>query len=123
VPIGNDDIKQIETMTSDAGDLIKKLNPVTDAEWDAFNKLVDAHKNFQKVDTDGLRQLPLIKSPKTARKPRPREDCPRCQGRGEYVDRNDSSKTPRVCVCRDVEDAAWEGVKASWAKQQTPAEG
>ena len=57
--ISNDAVKQIETATVDIGELIHKINPVTNAEWKAFEKLVDAHKALRSIDTDSLRQLEL----------------------------------------------------------------
>jgi hypothetical protein len=120
MPITNEQVKKIETFTSDLGDFIKTINPVTDKEWDAFNKLVDAHKNLMKVPTDELRQLPLFNQEKKRKKAKPRTDCPRCKGAGAYIDPQDSTRTSRVCVCRDVEDEAWPQVKAAWEKQVAP---
>jgi len=52
-------VKQIQSQTVDLGELILSVNPVTDKEWDCFEKLVAAHKNLMKIDTDSLLQLEL----------------------------------------------------------------
>jgi len=52
-------VKQIQTATIELGELIHAINPVTIPEWDAFEKLVAAHKSMAKIDTDSLRQLEL----------------------------------------------------------------
>ena len=57
--ITNDKVKQIQTQTEDLAELILSINPVTDREWDAFEKLVAARKSLAKIDTDSLRQLEL----------------------------------------------------------------
>lgn len=120
MPISNDHVKQTETLTSDLGDLIKNINPVTDKEWDAFNKLVDAHKNLMKVDTDSLRQLPLPLEPKAETPTAPREDCPRCKGTGSWIDPADSTKSSRPCICDQVDDKRWPKVKKEWEELLAP---
>lgn len=57
--ISQDKVKQIQTQTIDLGELITSINPVTPQDWDAFEKLVAAHKSMTKIDTDSLRQLEL----------------------------------------------------------------
>lgn len=52
-------VKQLQALTSDLGELIKDTIPVTTEEWDAFYKMVSAHKNLTKIDTGALMQLPL----------------------------------------------------------------
>lgn len=52
-------VKQIQKQTEDLAELIVSINPVTVKEWDAFEKLVAAHKDLTKIDTDALRQLGL----------------------------------------------------------------
>ena len=52
-------VKQIQTQTIELGELIHSVKPVTTQEWDAFEKLVAAHKSLTKIDTDSLRQLEL----------------------------------------------------------------
>lgn len=57
--ISQDKVKQIEAQTEDLAELILSVHPVTVKEWDAFEKLVAAHKSMTKIDTDSLRQLEL----------------------------------------------------------------
>jgi len=53
-------IKDLETITADLGDLLLTMRPGTIKEWDVFDGAVTAHKHLRKLDTDNLRQLPLI---------------------------------------------------------------
>jgi len=57
--ISNDQVEQIQTQTIDLGDLILSMKPVTEREWNAFEKLVAAHKSLTSIDADSLRQLHL----------------------------------------------------------------
>jgi len=57
--ISQDAVKKIQTQTIDLAELIVSINPVTVKEWDAFEKLVAAHKSMTRIDTDSLRQLEL----------------------------------------------------------------
>jgi len=57
--ITNEAVKEIQRTTVDIGELIHSLNPITLAEWKAFEKLVDAHKALRNIDTDSLLQMEL----------------------------------------------------------------
>lgn len=61
--ISQESIKELERITSDLGDLLLTMRPVTIKEWDVFDGAVTAHKHLRKLDTDNLRQLelPLVK--------------------------------------------------------------
>jgi len=115
-------VKQIQAQTIDLGELILSINPVTEKEWDAFEKLVSAHKNLMKIDSDSLLQLPLPLAEKKPAPPKFRPDCPRCSGTGEWTDPSDKSGTPRACNCNEVEDFAWLQVRTEWEKELAPAE-
>jgi len=116
MPISVDHVKQIQTFTIDLGELIKKVNPVTETEWDAFEKMVSAHKNMTKIDTGELLQMPLPFDKKPEKETKPRKDCPRCKGSGTFVDPDSPSDPGRPCNCKDVEKSAWPAVKADWMK-------
>ena len=57
--ISQDAVKKIQTQTIELGELIHSVKPTTPLEWDAFEKMVVAHKSMTKIDTDSLRQLDL----------------------------------------------------------------
>lgn len=114
MPISVDHAKKIQTYTSDLGDLVKELNPVTEKEWAAFEACVTAHKHLMKIDTGEFLQLSLPFDAKAKKEAKPRKDCPRCQGTGQWVDPDDTANTPRPCNCKDVENKAWPKVKADW---------
>lgn len=115
-------VKKIQTQTIDLGELILSINPVTEKEWDAFEKLVGAHKNLMKIDSDGLLQLPLPLEQKKPAPPKFRTDCPRCGGTGLYRDQAARMKGARQCNCNEVENQAWPQVKLEWEKELAPAE-
>jgi len=114
-------VKAIQRQTEDLGELILAINPVYEKEWDAFDKLVSAHKNLRKIDMDALRQLELPLTTKPTEEAKPRKDCPRCAGSGKYRDPSDLDHEPRSCNCGEVEDIAWEKVKKEWEQQLAPA--
>ena len=55
--ITNDQVKLIQTQRIELEELILSIKPLSEKEWDAFEKLVAAHKTLTKIDTDSLRQL------------------------------------------------------------------
>ena len=57
--ISNDQVELIQTQTIDLAMLIMSLNPVSDREWDAFEKLVAAHKSMTRIDIENLYQFEL----------------------------------------------------------------
>jgi len=57
--ISNDKVKEIQSLTSDLGEIIHTINPVTDKEWTVYEALVDSHKKLRRADTDALLQLEL----------------------------------------------------------------
>lgn len=119
--ISVDKVKAIQATTIDLGELIHAINPVTDKEWDAFEKLVSAHKNLMKIDSDALLQLPLPLKAKATPDLKPRSDCPRCQGKGTYTDPTDKSGSQRLCPCKHIDNTTWERVKAEWVAELAPA--
>jgi hypothetical protein len=121
VAIPSEKVKKIQTNTINLGELIVGMNPVTPKEWDAFNKLVDAHKNLMKIDTSELLQGDFGSLLKKKGRGKARPDCPRCGGTGAYVDKADPNATSRVCNCRDVDDKAWPKVKKEWEEALAPA--
>lgn len=117
----NEQVKKIESFSVDLGELIKELNPITDKEWDAFAKCVDAHKNLMKIDTDSLRQLGLFGFGEKPKVSKPRKDCPRCKGTGLWVDPDAPEGDARTCNCNAVDKKAWPQVKKGWAELLAPA--
>ena len=120
--ISVDKVKQIQSAKVDLGELILSINPVTDKEWDAFEKLVSAHKNLMKIDSDSLLQLPLPLETSKKATPSFRQDCPRCKGTGEYFDDPEKDNRPSVCVCDQIADKQWAVIKADWETQLSPVE-
>ncbi len=113
-------VKEIQRQTIDLGELILAINPVTEKEWDAFEKLVGAHKNLMKVDSDALLQLPLPLEG-AVKKSHPRKDCPLCKGKGKMSQPSDSPDLPpRPCTCRDVPESDWPAVKREWKEALQP---
>lgn len=115
-----DDVKKLQRLEVEIAELIIDTHPQGKAEWDAFNKMVDAHKNLMKIDTDSLLQLPLPLEPKKKAKSTVRKDCPRCRGTGQWRDPDAPDKAPRPCNCYLVEDVAWPGIKQEWEQQLAP---
>lgn len=120
--ISVDKVKKIQTQTIELGELITDINPILDKEWDALEKLVAAHKNLMKIDTDGLLQLPLPLEPKAAKTPGPRKDCPKCQGAGSWRDTVSPDAPSRPCPCKDIPDSDWPKIKQEWKEALEPAE-
>jgi len=120
--ISVDKVKKIQTQTIDLGELIVSINPVTDKEWDAFEKLVAAHKSLMKIETDALLQLPLLPEPKAIKILGARKDCPRCQGAGSVIDLLQPGLPSRPCTCKDVPNTDWPKVKQEWKEALAPAE-
>ena len=120
--ISVDKVKAIQTQTIELGELILKVNPVSEKEWDAFEKLVGAHKNLMKIDTDSLLQIPLPFEPKKEKVPQARKDCPRCKGTDLYRDPASETNEARPCNCKNVEDVAWPQVKKEWEEALAPVE-
>ena len=116
-------IKKLQALEVELGELIVATTPNSKAEWDAFEKMVAGHKCLTKIDSDALRQmeLPLEEKPKPL--PAYWEDCPRCGGKGQFVDQADPLGNPRPCNCNEVEDIAWPNIKKEWEEQLTPVEG
>ena len=116
------DVKLIQSLELDLGELIVRCVPHSKAEWDAFEKMVAAHKNLMKIDTDSLLQMELPLKEVEVAAPVPREDCPRCSGTGDFIDALAPDDDPRPCTCPFFEDVAWDTVKEEWAKEYIPAE-
>lgn len=114
MPISIDLAKQIQTITSDLGDIIRECKPVSPKEWAAFEGLVNAHKDLSKIDAGEFMQLPMNLDGKSNKEAKPRKDCPRCHGSGQWTDPISPKDPPRSCNCKDVEKAAWPNVKADW---------
>lgn len=118
--ISNEKVEDIQELTATLGELIVGLNPETEKEWDAFSKLVDAHKSLRKIETDGLRQLqlPLGSEPDKIY----RKDCPRCEGKGQWADPVAPLGPFYPCTCFDISKKAWPQVKKEWEESLAPAE-
>lgn len=114
MPISIDHAKQIQSITSDLGDVIREVNPSSQKEWDAFNQLVSANKALMKIDTGEFMQLPMILVDRNVKEANPRKDCPRCKGAGTWNDPAEPAGPARPCMCKDVEKAAWSKTKADW---------
>ena len=50
----NDAIMEIQEITEDLAKVIHFLNPVTDKQWDIYERLIQAHQLLRKADTDAL---------------------------------------------------------------------
>jgi hypothetical protein len=121
--IANKEVKKLETITSNLEELINSCHPIRPKEWDAFEKMVAAHKNLAKIDTDALRQIGLPGFGEKVKTGRPRKDCPRCGGTGQWHDPADQTSEYRQCSCFAVEKEAWPQTKKDWAEQlKEPAE-
>jgi hypothetical protein len=57
--ITDDQIRQIQKIEVDIGEMIRQINPTLKREWQAFEKLVAAHKALRDIDTDALLQIGL----------------------------------------------------------------
>jgi len=57
--ISNEKVKDIQTLTSNLGELIHSINPVTEKEWGVYEAMVNAHQKLRRADTDSLLQLEL----------------------------------------------------------------
>jgi len=47
-------VKKIESIMKDLGDLIKSLEPQKPSEWDAQERLTAAHKQLRSINTSDL---------------------------------------------------------------------
>lgn len=57
--ITNDQAKQMQRIQSDLADLIRECNPTDKNDWLAYERLVNAHKELRKIDTDAFLQIAL----------------------------------------------------------------
>lgn len=49
-------VKAIKELTSKAGNLVNELKAETEAEWEAVEKLTNAHKQLRSIETGKLLQ-------------------------------------------------------------------
>ena len=52
-----DQVEELQNLTAALGELLIKINPGTNAEWDAFEKATTAHRLLRRIDTGSLYQL------------------------------------------------------------------
>jgi hypothetical protein len=119
----NKQVKKLEATIADLEEVINAFRPVRPKEWDTLEKMVAAHKSLSKIDFDALRQIELPGFGEKLKGGRPRKDCPRCGGTGQWVDPADTTGQPRQCSCYAVEKEAWPQTKKDWTEQlKEPAE-
>ncbi|MDD4875858.1 MAG: hypothetical protein PHQ86_01820 [Dehalococcoidales bacterium] len=50
----DEQIDEIKKLITGTGELLKSLDPKTDEQWDAFQKLTAAHKQMRAIDLTHL---------------------------------------------------------------------
>jgi hypothetical protein len=119
----NKQVKKLEATIANLEEVINEFHPSKPKEWDTLEKMVAAHKSLSKIDFDALRQIKLPGFDEPVKAGRPRKDCPRCGGTGQWVDPADKSGKPRQCSCFAVDKEAWPQTAKDWAElMKEPAE-
>lgn len=52
-------VDQIKELTNKAGNLVNELKAETEAEWEAVEKLTNAHKQLRSIETGKLLQVKM----------------------------------------------------------------
>lgn len=59
----NGKVQTIKYIRKQVADLVVAIEPINDAEWDAFEVLMNVHRSLRKVDLDKLTQLQMDITP------------------------------------------------------------
>jgi hypothetical protein len=82
-------VTELKSIKRSIAHLVVLIEPESEDEWNAYEKIIAAHKQLRGIEFSKLGQIPLP-TPKD-----PETECPMCKGRGTI---EDGTGAPAVCA-------------------------